>query len=122
MVGGIKDTDFVNFPLVDVGITVVRTPMTKELGPLGQGDFTVGSTNNVTAVYNPKVDDYIMKKLGLQNNTDAYIMVAPGETINKDDKIVAQSKIYEVINVRQRTAPAGGTLLYKFVELHLISG
>lgn len=120
MVGGLKSTDFENYPLKDFGIDVVRTPVTKSYDFDGGEQFTFGTTNTIKAIFNPKVDRYIQQKIGLQEGTDAYIMVAGSVTVNKDDKITAQGKEFQVIDVKERLAPAGNTSIYKFCELQFL--
>jgi len=112
--------DFTANLLSDSGITAIRTPVTKTLLFDGSEELTEGDTENITVFYNPSINSHIQERYGLLKNTDAYIMVGPSQTINKEDKITVESTVYRVINVRDRNNVFGTTSVYKFCELHLI--
>lgn len=114
-----QNTDFTNNALADVGITVVRTPVTRTQTTDGDEVLVEGTPEDIQAVYNPKIDQFTQNKLGLDEQTTAYIMIAPTQDLNKDDKIKAQDKIYGVINIRERKAAFGDVSVYKFIELYL---
>lgn len=114
-----QSTDFTDNVLADVGITVIRTPITRSQTTDGDEVLVEGTPENIQAVYNPKIDQFTQDKLGLHERTDAYIMIDPVQDLNKDDKIKAQDKIYGVINIRERTAPLADVSVFKFIELYL---
>jgi hypothetical protein len=117
VVGGIKSTDFELYPLKDFGIDVTLKAVTKSYDFDGGEQFTYANGVTIKAIYNPKVDRYVQQKLGLQEGTDAYIMVKGSQTVNKDDIIEAQGKQFHIIDVKERLAPAENISIYKFCEL-----
>ena len=105
MVGGIESGDFINIPLNDIGVTVSRTPVTKTTGFSGDETLTDGSPENITAVFLRRTDTWKMSAEGLRQDADGYIMVAPTQTLNRDDKITYDSETYRVGDVIKRSKP-----------------
>lgn len=121
-VGGIKDTDFVGFPLKDFGVNVDITPVTKVLTTFGNEELVEGTPTTVLAFLNPKINKYTNEKHGLHKQTDGYLMTDPTEDISKDYIVEYNNMKWRVINVKVRDIPAGGVSVYKFCELHFIDG
>ena len=110
-------TDFVII-LADLGVTVVRTPVTKTDKFSGQKDYSDGSNSNVTAVFTNPSQNFALDKSGLTEISDAKLYVLPAETISKYDKITYQSKVYRVDKISKRIFQ--GTVGFKVVLLFLI--
>ena len=91
--------DFNNGPLADLGVTVVRTPVTVTTNFNGQKTYTDGTTNDVTAVFINPNQNFALDKSGLTEIFDAKLFVRSTETINKYDKITYESNTYRVDKV-----------------------
>lgn len=120
MVGGIQSGDFINFPLADIGVTVSRTPVTKTIGFNGDETLTDGTAENITAVFLRRTDRWKMSNEALRQDADGYIMVAPTQTLNRDDKITYDGETYRVSDVIKRSKPVDVDL-YKFANVFKIS-
>lgn len=112
--------DFIDSGLVDGGVVVSRTPVTKVELSNGNESLVDGTPENITVVIKPDINKYVQEKLGLHKNTAAIMHTDPSQSIEKEDKITYKSVIYRVVNVRLRDVPTDGTLLYKFCELQLV--
>lgn len=110
-------TDFAII-LADLGVTVVRTPVTTTTNFSGQKTYTDGSTNNVTAVFVNPTQNFALDKPGLTEISDAKLYVVATETINKRDKMTYQSKVYRVDKISKRIFM--GTVGFKVILLFLI--
>lgn len=111
--------DFNNGPLADLGVTVVRTPVTVTTNFSGQKTYTNGTPGNVTAIFVNPNQNYMLDKSGLAEVFDAKIIVASTQTINKYDKITYNSKTYRVDKVNDRIL--AGTTAFKSVILFFIT-
>ena len=112
----VSSDDFTANALADKGVTVSRTPVTKTINTLGDELLTDGSPENISAIFNAKINKYTQTNLGLMQETTAYIEVGPSQAMVKDDKITYQSVTYRVLATITR-GPSGSTGFYKFVEL-----
>ena len=121
MASVVSSDDFTANALADNGITVSRTPVTKTVSSMGDETLTEGTPEDILAIFSAKIDQFTQEKYGLHKETDAYIMVGPSTTVNKDDKITQGGRDFRIVNVRAR-GPSGDIVFYKFVELHLITG
>ena len=110
-------TDFAII-LADIGVTVVRTPVTTTTNFSGQKTYTDGSDANVTAVFTNPSQNFALDKSGLTEISDAKLYVTAATTINKRDKITYQSKVYRVDKISKRIFK--GTVGFKVVLLFLI--
>ena len=120
MVGGVTANDFVNFPLADFGVTVSRTPVTKTTGFNGDETLTDGTPENITAILMRRTDKWSMKAEGLRLDADGYVMVAPSQALNRDDKITYDGETYRIGDVIKRSKPATVDI-YKFANIFKIS-
>lgn len=107
--------DFTNGPLNNLGVTVVRTPVTVTTNFSGQKTYTDGSTNEVTAVFSNPSQKYLLDKAGLTEAFDARLFVVATETITKYDKITYNSNTYRVATVTLKKF--GSTSMFKAVNL-----
>lgn len=105
MVQGIKGTDFVNFALSDVGVSVTRIPVTKETDML-TGDETLeeGTSTTVTAYIVRREQKWLFDKEGRIEGGDAFMMTATTTTVNVDDKITYDGDDFRVKNKIMRRA------------------
>ncbi len=111
-------TDFVII-LADLGVTVVRTPVTTTNSNIGgQKTYSDGSNANVTAVFANPSQNFALDKSGLTEISDAKLYVTPATTINKRDKITYQSKTYRVDKISKRIFE--GVVGFKVVLLFLV--
>lgn len=99
---GKTGNDFVDGPLADFGVTVVRTPVTVTTNFSGQKTYTDGSDENITAVFVNPNQNFALDKSGLTEVFDAKIFTRVAQTINKYDKITYNSKTYRVDKVNLR--------------------
>lgn len=110
--------DFVDGPLTDLGVTVVRTPVTVATNFNGQKTYTDGTTNDVTAVFVNPNQNFTLDKSGLTEVFDGKLFVRASETINKYDKIAYNSNTYRVDKVTLKKF--NGTSMFKSVILFFI--
>lgn len=111
--------DFVDGPLTDLGVTVVRTPVTVTKSNMsGQKTYTDGNTNDLTAVFVNPNQNFALDKSGLTEVFDGKLFVRASETITKYDKITYNSNTYRVDKVTLRKF--GSTNMFKAVILLFI--
>ncbi len=117
--GSVAGTDFEVGPLSDLGVVVVRTPVTvTEHNITGQKTYTDGTDENVTVVFSNNRKGYPLDKSGITETADAIMMVSSTQTINKYDVITYASRKYRVKTVDVRRFNA--TALFKRVTLFFI--
>jgi len=115
-----SNTDFTTGPLADLGVTVVRTPITETHDNIsGDETLTEGSTNDVTAVFENANQYYNFSKAGEVKGADARMFVEATETINKNDKITYGGVTYRVDAISTRRF--GSDSLYKAVLLFRVT-
>ena len=112
-------TDFSSNALADLGVTVVRTPVTLTYTSNGDEIRTNGTNANITAVFHKRQPNYVQSEEGLIKQVTGYVMVGPSTTLNRGDIITYQSEGYRVENVITR-GPAGSVSFYKYAEIILI--
>lgn len=111
--------DFVDGPLSDLGVTVVRTPVTVSLSNYsGQKTYTNGNTNNITAVFVNPNQNFALDKSGLTEVFDGKMFVRASETITKYDKIAYNSNNYIVDKVTLKKF--GSNNMFKAVILFFV--
>lgn len=115
----VTSTDFTNNALNDLGVTVVRTPITKTYSGNGDEIRSSGTDENITAIIHKRKPEYIQTEQGLHLTTGGYIMISPSQTINRDDLITYDNEVFRVISVTERK-PAGDVSIYKYCEIELI--
>ena len=116
-----RSTDFENTALRDWGVTVSRTPVTKTVSNIeGDETLTDGTPEDILAVFHKKKADYAQSNEGLVITQNAYVMVSPTQTLNKDDTITYQGETWRIYNVVTR-GPAGSVALYTYADMFLIS-
>jgi len=111
--------DFINGPIVDFGVEVTRTPVTKTTDFHGDKTYTDGTNETITVVFGNPDTKYGLDKPGLTKVYDALMYVKPAQTINKYDKITHQSKVFRVETVSIRSFD--GNDVYKTVGLYYAS-
>ena len=106
----ITENDFINGPQSDFGVTVTRTPVTTAIHNItGEKVYVDTSTNTLTAVFENANQKYSFDKQGLTKGADARMFIKGSETLNKNDKILHNSKNYRVDTVSDRLF-AGNTI------------
>lgn len=110
--------DFINGPLADFGVTVVRTPVTMTPDFHGNKSYSDGSNENIDVVFMNPTKKYNLDKAGLTEVYDAKIYTKQDQTINKYDKITYDSKVYRVETVSIRNF--NGTSMFKRVTLFFL--
>lgn len=111
--------DFTSNALADLGITVVRTPVTTSYTSNGDEVRTEGTDANITAVFHKRQPNYVQSEEGLIKQVTGYVMVGTSTTLNRNDIITYQSESYRVESVITR-GPAGSVAMYKYAEILLI--
>ena len=114
-----SSTDFSSNALADLGVTVVRTPVTLSYTSNGDEIRTNGTNANITAVFHKRQPNYIQTEEGLIKQVMGYVMVDSTTTLNRGDIITYQSEGYRVESVITRS-PAGSIAMYKYAEIILI--
>jgi len=95
--------------------TISKTPITKTENPLsGEEDFTEGTPINIIGALFTKFDSYVQDKPGLIQNADAVLMIKPGVTLNKNDKLTYDGIDYRVDEVHKRRY--NNTVIYQAVQ------
>ena len=112
-------SDFTNGPLVDFGIIAVRTPVTKTTTFSGQKEYTDGTDENISMVWDPYTQKHDLDKAGLTKVYDIRVFIGPSVTLNKYHKITYQSKVYRVEEVSIRNF--NGTVSFQVVGLFYIA-
>jgi hypothetical protein len=116
---GISESDFTNNALSDFGMTVVRTPRTKNISnTTGSPTYTNGTNEDITVVFTKRVTGYQWDKEGLVEQGDAFMMVDKDQTINKEDLITVDGETFRVDTVILRTP--GGLDMFKSCVLFLV--
>lgn len=116
----VTSQDFTDGPVADHGVTAVRTPVTVTINNItGHNEYSDGSTNNVTIVFENANRKYSFNKAGLTKGADARGFVIGNETINKNDKITLNSITYRVDTVSTRFF--GANAIFKTLLLFEIS-
>lgn len=114
------ETDFTNGPVVDFGVTAVRTPVTVTTNFHGNKTYSDGTNANIVVVFEVYNEKHNLDKAGLTKVYDARIFLKPDATLNKYDKITYESKVYRVEEVSIRNF--NGTAVFKVAGLFYISG
>jgi len=104
-------TDFVNGPIADFGVSVVRTPVTTTTNFHGDKIYTDGTDAAMEVVFDTYKESHNLDKAGLTKVYDARIFIKPDATLNKYDKITYDSKVYRVEEVSIRNFD-GTTVFY----------
>ncbi len=113
-------TDFDDGPLADLGVTVVRTPVTTTTSNIGgQKNYADGTNANVTAVIQNITKGYFVDPAGETVRADAKLFVSSTKTIKKHDKIAYNSQTYRVDSVSSRVFM--GTGQFKTAILFLVT-
>lgn len=113
-------TDFDDGPLADLGVTVIRTPVTESDSNIGgQKKYTDGTNANITAVIKNITKGYYIDKAGETIQADALLFVSASQTINKHDKITYNGQTYRVDAVSPRLQ--GSTTIFKTAILFLVT-
>lgn len=111
-------TDFTSNALADLGVVVVRTPVTLTYTSNGDEIRTNGTNTNMTAIFHKRQPNYIQSEEGLIKQVTGYVMVDSSTTLNRGDIITYQSESYRVESVITRS-PAGNVPFYKYAEILL---
>jgi len=113
-------TDFNNKAIVDSGVSVTRTPITKTVSNVrGDATLTEGTPESITAFIVKKNTKWFIENAGEFEGADAMMLVKHDQTIAKDDKITYLTRKYRVQEVLERTA-GEGAVVYKVCPLYLI--
>lgn len=116
----VNSNDFVNSALADNQVTVTRIPVTKTFTGNGDEIRTDGTSESINVIFHRNLNNFDQKEEGLHQSSDGYIMTAPTQTINRDDKIVYCSETFRIKSVITR-GPSGDTAIYKYATIELIS-
>ena len=115
-----RSDDFVNGPLKDMVVTVSRTPVTTSQTSNGDEVTTDGTPANISAVFHKKKPSFEQTEEGLMKVQNGYVMVAPTQALNKNDKITYQGETWRCLNPVTR-GPAGSVAIYTYCDTDLIS-
>jgi hypothetical protein len=107
--------DFINGPLADFGVTVVRTPVTMSTNFHGDKTYTDGTNENIEVVFENPNKKFPLDRSGLTEVYDARMFTKSDQTINKYDKITYDSKVYRVDTVSKKNFD--GNTMFKAVTL-----
>lgn len=110
--------DFIDGPLNDFGVDVIRTPVTVTTDFNGNKTYSDGTNETIKVVFENPETGYLLEKPGLTKVFDAKMYTRSDQTINKYDKITYDSRIYRVSTVSTRNF--NGTALFKSVILFFI--
>ena len=111
--------DFEAGPLIDLGITVTRTPVTISTNNItGQKVYTDGTDEDIKVVWNNPSKKYNLQESGNAKTADGVMYTKSSQTINKHDKILYSSQTYRVMVVNERLMD--NVTGFKKVELFLI--
>jgi len=114
---GVGD-DFINGPLEDWGVIVVRTPVTMTTDFHGDKTYADGTNEDVEVVFENPNKKYSVDKAGLTQVYDARMFAKQDQTINKYDKITYDSKVYRVDTVSIRNFD--GNAMFQTVTLFFL--
>ena len=112
------ESDFLNGPVGDFGVTAVRTPVTVTTNNSGNKTYTDGTDENIDIVIQPYDEKHNLDKAGLDKVYDMVAYIGPTTTLNKYDKITYDSKVYRVDEVSTRDF--NGTTVMQKVMLFFI--
>jgi len=107
--------DFINGPLADFGVDVVRTPVTTTTDFHGDKTYSDESDETISVVFMNPTKKYDLDKGGLTEVYDAKMYIQQDQTMNKYDKITYDSKVYRVETVSKRNF--NGNTIFKRVTL-----
>lgn len=112
--------DFENGPLVDHGVTVIKTPVTvtndNVTGDIERAD---GTPVNISAVFtNPNILHQLEQE-GEIEDSEVIVAVKGEVTISKEDKLTWNSYVFRVTSVSPRYF--GANLIFKKVIIKLIT-
>ena len=97
------ESDFINGPLADHGITVTRVPVTQTQDNItGESKYADGTPEQISCVFENANKKYNLDEAGLTEGADARMFVAGSVVINKYDKIVHAGITYRVDTVSVR--------------------
>jgi hypothetical protein len=112
-------TDFNNKAIVDSGVSVTRTPITKTIsGNFGDEILTDGTPETIKVFIVKKNTKWFVEHAGEFEGADGMMLVKHDQTVNKNDKITYLSRDYRVAEVLERTA-GEGAVIYKVCPLYL---
>ena len=117
---GIAATDFTSNILIDLGVTVSWTAVTKTIDFRGDDTLTDGTPTNITAFIHIGKPTYKTDPSGLFKDVDGYSMVAVSNNITRDDKITYNGSTYRLGNVIERGAGLNVNV-FKYANIYLIS-
>jgi len=115
----VNSDDFTSNALADFGVEVSRTPVTTTFTGNGDEVQTDGTHADITVVLHVRQPQYEQLETGQMQRKDGYVMTAPTQTINKNDKITYNGNTYRVLSVLPR-GPTGSIVFYKYCEITLI--
>ncbi len=115
----VKSDDFTQNALAQNGVTVSRTPVTTTFSGNGDEVRADGTPENITAIFHKRIANYNQNAEGLVLTTTGYIMTAPTQSLNRNDKITYDGETYRV-QVPITRGPNGDVALYTYAELELI--
>lgn len=107
--------DFLNGPLHDFGVTVTRTPVTISTDFHGNKTYSEGTDESIEVVFENPNQNYGLDKSGLNKAYDARMFIQSDQSMDRNDKITYNSKIYEVKDVSPRYFD--GNAMFKTVNL-----
>lgn len=114
------ENDFVKGALVDLGLTVSRTPVTTiQDNVTGEKIQTDGTPADITAVFLKRSQFYKLGKEGLVEEGDAIMLCDKDQTLSKNDKITYGGETYRVDTIITRHF--GSNDMFKKAILYLIS-
>ena len=112
--------DFETGPLNDLGVDVVRTPVTETNSNIGgQKNYAEGSDETITVVFSNITKGYFVDNAGETVSADALMFAQDDQTINKHDIITYSGNTYRVDSVSDRDFD--GELMFKRAILFLTS-
>jgi hypothetical protein len=117
---GTTGNDFEDGPLNDLGVTVIRTPVTENDSNIGgQKTYSDGTTENITTVIQNMTKGYYVDKAGETIRADALLFISQDQSMNKHDKIEYNNQTYRVDAVSPRIFE--GSTLFKTAILFLVT-
>jgi len=123
MVNSITNADFTKI-LSDIGVVVAYYAATRVMDPVyGTETVTLGNVVSKTWVFRKKVSDIELKKWGIVDIGDAYVMTPTTEIINYGDRIIFSGETYEYTpDCKSNEVRVGGVYMANYYTMKKVSG
>ena len=110
--------------LADIGVQVSYYAATRVIDPIyGSETVTLGTVATKTWVFRKKSSDIELKKWGIADIGDSYIMTPTTDIINYGDRIIYSGETYEYTpDCKSNEVRVGGVYMCNYYTLKKVAG